>query len=107
MRTLSISESPRLGLRQTIIRRLEYGVENHPKMIDLVIVVDVDVCLLELAGRDVTSEEDINLSVRSILHLGNLEVGYDKADQRGRTPNVAAFTTNCNILAIFPRRLRG
>jgi len=57
----------------------------------LLVVVDVDVRLLPLASRDVAREHDVDLAVRSALHLRQAKVCDDQADEGGGTPYEAAL----------------
>lgn len=64
----------------------------------LIIVLDIDHRLLPLARRNLTLEHDVNLTVRSALHLRQEEVCRDQASQTSSTPNVAAFAAEISTL---------
>lgn len=57
----------------------------------LVVVLDIDDRLLPLASRHLAVEQDVDLTVRSALHLGQVEEGHDEAEETSATPNVAAL----------------
>jgi hypothetical protein len=54
----------------------------------LLVVLDVEHCRSKLSSRDLSLEQDINLSVRSVLELGKAKESDDKADSGGTAPNV-------------------
>lgn len=55
--------------------------------------MDVDDGLLPLAGLDLALEENVDLSVRSVLHLRKPDVCHDQADETGTSPDIAALAT--------------
>ena len=57
----------------------------------LLVVVDIDDRLLPLAGGDVAVEHDIDLTVRSVLHLRQEEVRKHQTDESGSAPDVSAL----------------
>jgi hypothetical protein len=57
----------------------------------LVVVLDIDDRLLPLASRHLTVEQDVDLTVRPALHLGQVEKGHNEAEETGATPHVAAL----------------
>lgn len=60
----------------------------------LLVLLKTDDSLLELPRRDTSLEHDVNLSVRSALHLRKAEVRSDEGSKRCSTPNVAALSTD-------------
>ena len=69
------------------------------KSTHLLVIVDADLRLLELAGWNAALEHDVDLTVRSVLHLGQAEVGRDQTGQPGGSPHVSAFASHCRISA--------
>jgi hypothetical protein len=66
----------------------------------LLVVVDVDLGLLPLAGRDLAVEHDVNLAVRAVLHLRKLEVGHDQAAEAGGTPDVTTLAAEVGTVGV-------
>jgi hypothetical protein len=64
----------------------------------LLVVVDVDLGLGPVARRNLALEHDVNLAVRSTLHLRHAEVCSDKTDEASGAPNVTTLATDCEIL---------
>lgn len=71
----------------------------NPCRTHLLVVIDVNVRLLPLASWDLALEHDVNLAVGSVLHLGQLKVGGDQAEQTRRTPNVTALASHCECIS--------
>ena len=71
----------------------------------LLVIVDVDLGLLPLAGRDLTVEHDVNLAVRAVLHLWQLEVGDNQAAETGGAPDVT--TLAAEVCTIGVEHVRG
>lgn len=67
----------------------------HPH---LLVVLHIDLCLLPLASRDLALEHNVNLTIGSSLHLRQVEVCRDQADETSGTPDVAALTTKVSTL---------
>lgn len=65
----------------------------------LLVIVDIDVCLLPLASWNLALEHDVDLTVRSALHLRQLEVCNNQAEQASATPDITALASNCRMLA--------
>lgn len=85
------------GLEVRINSRL-FGYQLTPHT-HLLVIVDIDVCLCPFASRYTTSEQNIDLSVGSVSHLGNLEVGDHEADERSCAPDITTLSTDCKMLA--------
>jgi hypothetical protein len=66
----------------------------------LLVVVDVDLGLLPLAGRDLAAEHDVDFAVRAVLHLGQLEVGDDQAAKTGSAPDVATLAAEVGTVGV-------
>lgn len=60
----------------------------------LLIIVDINLSLLPLAGWNLALEHNINLAVRTTSHLRKLEVRDNKTEQSSTTPDVPAFAAN-------------
>lgn len=59
----------------------------------LMIILDIDDSLVELPGRHLAVEENVQLAVRAMLHLRQEEVCHDPADDSGAAPDIAALAT--------------
>lgn len=62
------------------------------------VILDIDDRLLPLASRHLAVEQDVDLTVRPALHLGQVEVGDDEAEETGATPDVTALATKIGAL---------
>lgn len=62
------------------------------------VILDIDDRLLPLASGHLAVEQDVNLTVRPALHLRQVEVGHDEAEETGATPNVAALAAKVRAL---------
>ena len=80
-------------------KRPDSNIENE-RTRSLLVVVDVDLRLLPLAGGDFATEHDIDLAVRAILHLGELEVGDDQAAEASGTPDVTALAAEVGTVGV-------
>lgn len=60
----------------------------------LLIVLDTDNSLAKLSSWDSSLEQNVELSVRPILHLRKTEVGNDEGEQSGTSPNVSTLSTD-------------
>jgi hypothetical protein len=69
----------------------------------LLIVLNINDSLLPLASWNTTLEHDVNLTIRSTLHLRKAEVGNDQTTESSSAPNVTTLATNCIMLAMFRR----
>lgn len=58
----------------------------------LVVILDIDDCLLPLASGHLAVEQDVDFTVRPALHLGQVEEGHDEAEETGTTPHVTALS---------------
>ena len=67
----------------------------------LLIIIDIDLGLLPLACRDLALEHDVNLAVRSALHLRKEEVCSDETGETGTTPDVTTLATDCERLLVI------
>lgn len=54
---------------------------EYPMNIHLLVLIDIDICLCPFSSRYATSEQDVDFSVGSVSHLGNLEVGDHEANE--------------------------
>jgi hypothetical protein len=75
---------------------LNYKHHSYPRHIlhrdlHLVVVLDIDNRLLPLASGHLAVEQDVDLTVRPALHLGQVEVGHEEADETGTSPHVTAL----------------
>lgn len=57
------------------------------------VILDVNDRLLPLASGHLAVEQDVDLTVRPALHLGQVEEGHDEAEETGAAPHVAALAT--------------
>lgn len=64
----------------------------------LLVVVEVNGSLSPLASRDFAIEQDIDLTVGATLHLGEVKVGHDEAEETGTGPNVARLSSKVSGL---------
>lgn len=64
----------------------------------LLVVADIDDGLLPLAGRDLALEENVDFSVRSVLHLRKPDVGTRQTEGTGSGPNVTTLATKVGTL---------
>ena len=55
------------------------------------VLLNIDNRLLPLAGGHLAVEQDVNLTVRPALHLGQVEVGHEEAEETSAAPHVAAL----------------
>ena len=51
-----------------------------------------------LASRHLALEQDVDLAVGSVLHLGQVEEGREEADEAGGTPDVTTLATEVGLL---------
>jgi hypothetical protein len=63
-----------------------------------VVILDIDDRLLPLASRHLAVEQDVDLTVRPALHLGQVEVGDNEAEKTGATPDVTALAAKIGAL---------
>jgi hypothetical protein len=68
--------------------------------------VNVDDGLLPLAGLNLALEENVDLSVRSVLHLRKPDVCHDQADESGTSPDITALATEVGALCLLVAVLR-
>lgn len=61
---------------------------------------DIDMSLLPLAGRDLALEQDVDLAVGPVLHLGQVEECREEADEAGGAPDVAALAAQVGLLRL-------
>jgi len=66
----------------------------------LLIVVDTDDRLLPLASRDVTLEQDVDLTEGPVLHLRNPDPSQEGADEGGARPDVAALAAQVPLITV-------
>jgi hypothetical protein len=64
----------------------------------LLVVADVDDGLLPLAGRDLALEENVDFSVRSVLHLRKPDVGTEQTEGTSSGPDVTTLATKVGTL---------
>lgn len=67
-------------------------------ILHLVVILDIDNSLLPLASGHLAVEQDVNLTVRSALHLRQEEVCHDEAEETSAAPNVAALAAEVGAL---------
>jgi hypothetical protein len=60
--------------------------------------VNIDNGLLPLAGGNLALEENIDFSVRSVLHLRKPDVGHGQTEGTGTGPNVTTLATEVGAL---------
>ena len=60
--------------------------------------MDIDNGLLPLAGRNLALEENVDLSVRSVLHFRKPDVGHGQTEGTGTSPNVTTLATEVGAL---------
>lgn len=66
----------------------------------LLIIVDIDDRLLPFASRDMTPEQNVDLTEGPVLHLRNPEPGHGGADKGGTSPDVAALATQVPLVGV-------
>ena len=62
------------------------------------VVADVDNSLLPLAGRNLALEQNVDLAVRSALHLRKEEESHDEAEETSTSPDVTALSAKVCLL---------
>ena len=55
------------------------------------VIVDIDNRFLPLASGHLAVKQDVDLTVRPALHLRQVEVSHDEAEETGPSPDVAAL----------------
>ena len=60
----------------------------------LLVIIDIDLGLLPVTSVNLALEQDVDLTVRSALHLRNTEVSGDKTDETSAAPDVTTLATN-------------
>lgn len=60
--------------------------------------MDIDDGLLPLAGLDLALEQNVDLSVRSVLHLRKPDECHDQADETGTRPDITTLATEVGTL---------
>ncbi|KAG9571472.1 hypothetical protein KCU71_g30, partial [Aureobasidium melanogenum] len=60
----------------------------------LLIIVDIDLGVLPVTRVNLALEQNIDLTVRSALHLRNAEVCGDETDEASTAPDVATLATD-------------
>lgn len=76
--------------------------ELFPKtfaMLRLLVVVDIDLGLLPLAGRDAALEHDVDFAVRAVLHFWQTPPCNDQAYECCGTPYVTASALDCEVVS--------
>lgn len=75
--------------------RLEIdNIVSHDRVKHLLIIVDINIGLSPVTSINLALEENVNLTVRSALHLRNAEICGDKTDETSTAPDVTALATN-------------
>jgi hypothetical protein len=64
----------------------------------LLIIVNIDDSLGPLACWNLAVEQDVDLAVRSVLHLRQEEVCENEAEETSATPDVTALATEVCFL---------
>lgn len=64
----------------------------------LLVGLDVDNSLLPLAGGDLALEQNIDLAVRTALHLRQEEVCDDETEETSASPDITALSTEVGLL---------
>lgn len=54
----------------------------------------IDDSLLELSGRDLAVEQDIRLTVRTVLELRKTKVGRNKANNSSASPDITTLASH-------------
>lgn len=65
---------------------------------NLLVVVDVDLGLGPVASIDLALEQDVDFTVRSSLHLRNVEPCERETDESSSSPDVTAPATKVSTL---------
>ena len=73
----------------------------------LVVVFKPDLRLRPLASWDAAPVHNVDLAIRSTLHLRQKEVREDQADERCTTPNVTTLAANCTVSATSNSQVEG
>lgn len=64
----------------------------------LLVGLDIDNSLCPLAGGDLALEQDVDLAVGAVLHLGEEEEGHEETGEAGAGPDVTAPATEVGLL---------
>ena len=64
----------------------------------LLVVLCIDDSLVPLAGIDFALEQDVNLTVGSVLHLRHVEVCQDEAEETGTSPDISTLAAKVCLL---------
>lgn len=64
----------------------------------LLVSVELDDSLLPLAGRNLALEEDVDLTVRTTLHLRQEEVRHNETEETSASPDVTALSAEVGLL---------
>lgn len=70
----------------------------HSNALRLLVGLDIDNSRGPLAGGDLALEQDVDLAVGSVLHLGQEEEGGEEADEAGAGPDITAPATEVGLL---------
>lgn len=65
----------------------------------LLVVVSIDGCVLPLAGLNLAAEENVDLAVGAVLHLGEPPPGHGGTDESSASPDVSALATKVATLS--------
>lgn len=66
---------------------------------NLLVVVDINLCLGPLASWNLAPEQNVNLAVGTSLELWQEEVCSDQAEETSGTPDVTALAAEITALA--------
>lgn len=80
-------------------------IRRHSKE-HLLIIININLSLFPLASGNLALEHDVNLAVRSTLHLGKEEVCSDETGETGTAPDVTTLATDCGRLSVICSRAR-
>ena len=75
----------------TLIKHPICSIHANRLTLHLVVILDIDDRLLPLASGHLAVEQDVDLTVRPALHLGQVEEGHDEAEETGATPHVTTL----------------
>jgi len=71
----------------------------------LLVILDVENGRSEFPGRNLSIEQNINLTIRAVLELRKEEVRHYPADKGSTSPDVTAFA--CEVPSCGVKHLRG
>jgi hypothetical protein len=72
--------------------------DKKQKKQHLLVIIDINLRLLPVTSGDLALEHDVNLTVRSALHLRKEKVCSDETEEASTAPDVTTLATDCEVL---------